>query len=199
VRVRPTILLLILALSACAGGIADGRLLGVAVENPQPKPSFVLTDTEGDPYDFYEETEGKVTLLYFGYTNCPDICPVHLAQIAEVLDQIPTLAGDTEVVFVTVDPVRDTPEVMRAFLDNFSTRFVGLSGSSDELRAAQEAANVPLANIEGEGEDYTVDHAGWVTAYGPDGLGHAVYPFGTRQGVWANDLQVLAEMTGETG
>jgi protein SCO1/2 len=199
VRVRPTLLLLLLAIAACSGGINDGRLLGVLIEDPQPKPSIVLTDTDGEAYDFAARTEGKVGLLYFGYTNCPDICPVHLAQIAEVLDQLPTLWDDVEVVFVTVDPQRDTPETLRAFLDNFSTGFVGLTGTPEQLRAAQEAANIPPATIEGDGEDYTVDHAGWVTAYAPDGLGHVLYPFGTRQGVWANDLQVLTEMTGGSG
>ncbi len=184
-----------LVATACAGAIPTGRLQGEVIEDPQPKPSFVLTDTAGEPYDFADRTQGKLTLLYFGYTNCPDVCPVHLAQIAETLDTHPDLAGDTEVVFVTVDPTRDTPEVIRAFLDNFNTRFVGLTGTPDELTAAQEAADVPPATITGDGEDYTVDHAGWVIAYSPDGLSRTLYPYGTRQNVWVNDLTILIEMT----
>jgi protein SCO1/2 len=124
---------------------------------------------------------------------------VHLAQIAEVLEQYPSLERETAVVFVSVDPQRDTPEVLRGFLDKFSTRFVGLTGSTEELRAAQVAADVPPATITGQGPDYTVDHSGWVIAYAPDGLGHAIYPFGTRQSVWSNDLQTLATITGESG
>ena len=188
-----------MTLAACAGGINDGRLQGTVIEDPQPKPAFVLTDTRGEPYDFAVRTEGMLTLLYFGYTNCPDICPVHLAQIAEVLEQYPSLERETAVVFVSVDPQRDTPEVLRGFLDNFSSRFVGLTGSTEELRAAQVAADVPPATITGQGPDYAVDHAGWVIAYAPDGLGHAIYPFGTRQSVWSNDLQTLAIITGESG
>jgi protein SCO1/2 len=184
----------LLLLSACAGGISTGRLQGEVIEDPQPKPEFTLIDTDGTAYEFGAETEGKLTLLYFGYTNCPDICPVHLAQIAETLDEHPELIRETEVVFVTVDPLRDTPEVMRDFLDSFSSRFIGLTGTPDEVRQAQVAAGVPPATITGDGEGYTVDHAGWVTAYSPDGLSRAVYPFGTRQTTWGNDLPILANM-----
>jgi len=166
------------------------------VESATPKPSFVLTDTAGEPYDFVERTEGKLTLLYFGYLNCPDICPVHMAQIAEVFDQLPAVARDAVVVFVSVDPDRDSPGEIRTYLDNFDSRFVGLTGTMAELESAQTAAGIPLARYVGEGETYTVDHAGWVIAYAPDGLNHSVYPFGTRQSQWTNDLQILAGMGG---
>lgn len=189
------LLLPVLVIAACAPNVSSEDLQGVVIDPPQQKPSFVLTDTEGRPFDFASETEGKLTLLYFGYLNCPDICPVHLAQIAEVFDQIPEVARDTEVVFVTVDPDRDTPEKIREFLDNFDTRFVGLTGTADELNVAQAAAGLPAASkVEGEGDDYTMNHAAWVTAYAPDGLAYAIYPFGIRQSQWNNDLQVLAEM-----
>lgn len=189
-------LVLALVVTACGRDVASGELQGVVVDPPVPKPSFTLTDTAGEPYDFAAETQGKLTLLYFGYLSCPDICPVHLAQIAEVFDRIPDVARDTEVVFVSVDPDRDSPAEIRDFLDNFDSRFVGLTGTHSELEEAQTAAGVPPAAVEGEDDNYTVDHAGWVIAYGPDGLSHAHYPFGTRQSEWANDLQILAGMDG---
>lgn len=178
---------------ACAPALATDELQGVVVEDPTEKPSFTLTDTSGRPYHFAEETEGKLTLLYFGYLDCPDICPVHLAQVAEVFRRIPDVARDTEMVFVSVDPRRDSREEIREFLDNFDQRFVGLTGTEEELAVAQDAAGVPRAVIVDDGDEYTVDHAGWVIAYGPDGLNHAIYPFGTRQSQWENDLQILAE------
>lgn len=197
-RKTKTAVLVVLALfvAACGRNVASGELQGVVVDPPQPKPSFTLTDTSGEPYEFVAETEGKLALLYFGYVNCPDICPVHLAQIAEVFDQMPEVARETEVVFVSVDPDRDSADEIRGFLDNFDTRFIGLTGTRAELDAAQTEAGVPPAVIEGEGDDYTVDHAGWVIAYAPDGLQHANYPFGTRQSEWANDLQILAARGG---
>lgn len=183
-----------LAVAACGGVASTEDLQGVVVDPPQPKPEFTLTDTAGNPYDFAAETEGKLALLYFGYLNCPDICPVHLAQIAETFDRIPDVAREAEVVFVSVDPERDSPEEIRAFLDNFDERFVGLTGTLEELETAQTAAGVPVAVFVGEGDDYTVNHAAQVIAFAPDGLSHSVYPFGIRQSQWNNDLQVLAEL-----
>ena len=197
-RIPQLVVMLTLALLvvACGRDVSTDDLQGVLIDPAQPKPDFVLTDTEGQPYDFAAETEGQLTLLYFGYLNCPDICPVHLAQIAETFDQHPDVARDAEVVFVSVDPHRDSPEEIRAFLDNFDSRFVGLTGTLDELEKAQTAANVPVAQFVGDGEDYTVNHAGQVIAFAPDGLSHSVYPFGVRQSQWANDLQILSEMKG---
>ena len=182
---------------ACGRGLASGELQGEVIDPPKTKPSFTLTDTSGAPYEFASETEGKLALLYFGYLNCPDICPVHLAQIAETFDALPDVARDTEVVFVSVDPKRDSPDEIREFLDRFDNRFVGLTGTPAQLRVAQAAVGVPLATTSGDGENYTVDHAGWVIAFAPDGLNHSIYPFGTRQSQWNNDLQILAEMGGE--
>ncbi|HEU4318483.1 MAG TPA: SCO family protein [Acidimicrobiia bacterium] len=180
--------------AGCTTAASTDDLLGVVIDPPQSKPSFQLTDTNGDVYDFAAETEGKLTLLYFGYLNCPDICPVHLAQIAETFDQAPDVARDAEVVFVSVDPNRDSPDEIRAFLDNFDSRFVGLTGSQEELEAAQNAAGVPVAVFVGDGEDYTVNHAAQVIAYAPDGLNYSVYPFGVRQSQWNNDLALLAQV-----
>ncbi|HEX7100417.1 MAG TPA: SCO family protein [Acidimicrobiia bacterium] len=191
------LLVLVGVLAACGGGISTDELQGVALAEPTPKPDFTLTDTEGNPFHFAEETQGKLTLLYFGYTHCPDVCPVHLAQIAETFDQLPQVAESSVVIFVTVDPHRDTPEVLREWLDRFDARFIGLTGTPEELEAAQKAVGVPVAFIEGDGEDYTVQHAGQVLAYGPDGLLYAQYPFGTRQSDWVNDLRILSQIPPE--
>jgi protein SCO1/2 len=171
-----------------------GVLDGVELAAPTPAPEFTLTDTEGRPFDFAAEAPGEVTLLYFGYTFCPDICPVHLAQLAEVLER-PGAPPNVRVVFVTVDPDRDTPEAIRGYLDEFDTEFVGLHGTLEEVEAAQRAANVPVAVKEGDGSDYTVGHAGQVLAFAPNGLGYSVYPFGTRQTTFSHDLPLLAALT----
>ncbi len=186
------------ALGACAGAGVPlaGQLAGVAIESPTQKPSFTLTDTDGHAFDFSEETAGRLTFLYFGYTNCPDICPVHLAQLKEVFDRLPDVRRNSTVVFVTVDPERDSPEVIRSFLDAFRVDFVGLTGSLQELETAQIAAGVPKALREGSGDDYTMGHAGQVLVYAPDGLGYSVYPFGTRQSDWMHDLPILLQRTG---
>jgi len=142
-----------LVLTGCAVGAADGPS-GATVgafhgEQLQPlpdRPAFTLTDTAGRPYDFAAETGGRPTLLYFGYVNCPDECPTAMADIAGALRSTPAeLRADTRVVFVTTDPDRDTPQLVRRFLDQFSTEFVGLIGTQDEVDAAQEAVGLAAA------------------------------------------------------
>ncbi|MGH7658720.1 MAG: SCO family protein, partial [Gemmatimonadales bacterium] len=163
-------------------------LRGVAVVPPGPKPEFTLTDTEGEPFDFREKTDGTLTLLFFGYTNCPDVCPLHMANIAAVLRTLPIRdARRVSVVFVTTDPGRDTPERLRAWLRDFDPRFIGLTGTPEELQTAQAAAGVPAAIVEPSSShaDYAVGHAGQVLAYTADNRYRAAYPFGTRQEDWA--------------
>mgnify|MGYP001818872834 CR=1 FL=1 len=199
-RLRIVSLLAVVLLVTAACGSADpyaddSIYAGVELAVPAEKPDFVLTDTNGDRFDFRAETDGKLTLLYFGYTFCPDICPVHLAQLDAVFERLPEVARNAKVVFVTVDPERDTPEQLRSWLDAFNPDFVGLTGTDAELITAQEEAGVPLARKNDDGPNYTVGHAGQVLAYAPDGLGYTVYPFGTRQSEWVQDLPLLLELT----
>src|SRR5713101_108846 len=101
---------------------------GGLVTPPLPKPTFTLTDTSGAPFDFWLETQGYVTLLFFGYTHCPDECPLHMANIAASFHKMPTEVRDqVKVVFVTTDPTRDSATVLRAWLDHFDKRFIGLT------------------------------------------------------------------------
>ncbi len=191
-----------LILAACGGADAsepadEGPYEGIELDVPLAKPDIVLTDTDGNPFDLRAETDGRLTLLYFGYTNCPDICPVHLAQIESVLKR-PAMPSNVDVIFVTVDPARDDPASIRRFLDQFSTKFIGLTGTPDELRAAQLAFEVPVAVQEGDEDNYTFGHAGQVFAFAPDGYAYSVYPQGTRQTHWINDIPLLAALTGES-
>lgn len=167
---------------------------GTVLGTPQDKPDIVLTDTDGNPFDLQAETEGQTTILMFGYTSCPDICPINVATLASALDGLDRSLGQSlRFVFVTVDPARDTPEVLRAYLDKFDRRFVGLTGTPDELVAAQEAAGVPVAADDPRADDgsYTVGHASQMILYQPDGVARIVYPFGTRQSDWSRDLPRL--------
>jgi len=185
--------------SAAAPPDTTSQVQGLALSPPQEKPAFTLTDTQGRPFDFRKETDGFVTLLFFGYTHCPDVCPVHMANIAAVLHNLPpTVSQKVKMVFVTTDPERDTPKVLRAFLDKFDAGFIGLTGSPDEILAAQAAAKIPAATKEvpdtgGKPGEYFIGHAAFVFAYTPDGMGRFLYPFGIRQNDWAHDIPRLAE------
>lgn len=210
VLVWPLLAALALLGAACGGdasseGTPDGRtpdqrtagelgLAGSAFPAAIAKPDFVLTNAAtGEPFDFVRDTEGDLTLLVFGYTNCPDICPVHLANIAAALDET---SGNTQrgvtVVFVGVDAPRDTPDHVREYLEFFDTDFLGLTGTEAEVAAAQEAALVPVAFVDSEFEGgYTVAHAGWIFLYTQDNVTHLRYPSGIRQSAWAHDLELL--------
>lgn len=181
--------------SAAAGTSARQRgYRGVVLPTPLSKPAFSLTDTRGATYDFRARTAGKLTLVYLGYTNCPDVCPVHLANLAAVLRTMPEVARRTEVVFITADPARDTPERIRAWLDNFDPRFVGLRGTPAQTRSVEAALELPRSLVPDTARGaYRVGHAAQVIAFSPDGHAHVVYPFGTRQQDWATDLPRLLD------
>lgn len=196
---------LTLAALACGDSRAatlDG-LRGVRLSPPRPKPDFTLTDTDGRPFNFQADTKGDVTLLYFGYTNCPDVCPTHLTNIAAALRRIsPEARARVRVVFVTTDPDRDTPTRLRQWLDNFDKRFVGLRGSIDSVNQIQASLGLPPAMREmldssaaGPRAAYGMGHAAQVLAFTPDDSLRAEYPSGFTADDWANDLPRLVKIT----
>lgn len=169
---------------------------GGAVElaNPMMRPSFTLATTEGEAFDFASQTAGKTALLYFGFLNCPDICPLHLSNISSALEELsPEEREQVMMVFVTVDPARDAPDEVRRYLDRFNDDFVGLTGTTEELAAAQRATGVPVAILgepDGNG-DYEVGHAAQVIAYGPAGPARRVYPSDATLADWQRDLPAI--------
>ena len=194
-------------LLACDGGRgkAISELRGVKRVPPSPKIDFTLNDTEGKPYHFKTETHGAVTLLYFGYMNCPDVCPVHLANIATALKKMtPEDQAMVRVIFVTTDPARDTPELLRGWLNNFDRRFIGLTGPLDSINAIQAKMGLPPATMEampmdhskmaGPANTYGMGHAAQVLAFSADDSLRTEYPNGFKSEDWLNDLPRLAKI-----
>ncbi|TDT17120.1 protein SCO1/2 [Ilumatobacter fluminis] len=198
---RRVITIAIVAFVVLAVGLAVGFTRSseptpnwVELSTPVEMPDIVLTDTDGEPYDLRAESEGRVTLLYFGYLNCPDACPIHMAVLDHTFEQLaPDVRASIDVVFVTTDPERDSPADLGAFLGRFDPDFVGLTGSADDLRDAQVAAGVPVAVVEPADADgeYLVGHATQVVVFDADGVARRVYPFGVRQSDWLADLPRL--------
>lgn len=178
-----------------------GELRGLALEQPFEVPEFTLTDASGRRYDFRSETAGSLTFLFFGYTHCPDICPVQMAVLGAALDDLLYVDRRAiEVVFVTTDPARDTPERLRSWLDLFDASFVGLSGELATVNEIQAGFHLPPARIEesspppAAGEPYFVGHATPVVAITGDGVARALYPGGVRQTDWRHDLPMLLRL-----
>jgi protein SCO1/2 len=169
----------------------DGTYDGVHLTDPYQKPEFTLTDTSGAAYDFADRTGAGPTLLFFGYTNCPDVCPTTMADIAVALRNVdPAVAAETSVVFVTTDPARDTPQVLGDYLGRFDadlpTDFVGLTGDQDQIDQAQLAAGVPLA------QDMGQTHSALLLLYGTDGKADVAFDAENTGADIAHDLAAVA-------
>lgn len=171
---------------------------GSALDSPIAKPTGSLIDTSGKPYDLATATQGELVLLYFGYTNCPDVCPTTMADINVALTQVPAqVRNHTTVVFVTTDPARDTGPVLRTFLDHFDTRFVGLTGSVAAIDAMADSVGVAIEPpVETSPGKFDVTHGAQVVAFSPDdGLAHVVFTAGAGSDAYAHDLPLLAAGT----
>ena len=117
---------------------------------------------------------GKFMLVYFGYTNCPDICPTTLGVMADALDKMPG-ADRVVPVFITIDPARDTPRVIKRYLAAFGPRFVGLTGDAKPVAAVAQDYRVYFAKRPLKGGGYAMDHSSYIYLMGPDGKFIAVY------------------------
>lgn len=150
---------------------------GTELSAPLAKPDLVLTSTSGKPFDLRSDTAGKLTLLYFGYTHCPDVCPTTMADLARALTMItPQDRAKVTVVFVTSDPDRDTPSELHSWLSAFDPSFIGLTGPFDKIQAAAKSVGVAIepAKVDANGH-VTVTHGAQVIAFSPDGLARVVF------------------------
>ncbi|MFF9406108.1 SCO family protein [Streptomyces anandii] len=115
------------------------------LDQPFEKPDLVLTDTHGEKYDLRKETAGRPTLLYFGYTHCPDICPLTMNNIAVAKKALPKADQDKlRVVFVTTDPARDTPAELGKWLKGIDPQFIGLTGDFATIQAAARSVGISI-------------------------------------------------------
>ena len=173
---------------------------GELVDPGMARPDVVFTDLDGRPFPFLERTEGELALLFFGYTSCPDVCPITLSTMARSLEAIGTgPGGDAMILFVGVDTERDTPELMRTYLDRLDPSFIGLTGTPEVIEDALGQLYLPppvIGEPEADGS-YLVVHSNKVFAFqADDGLAHRVYPGDqVRQQEWVRDLPRLAEGT----
>lgn len=172
---------------------------GVIPDPIRDRPDFQLVDTAGKAVSFLKDTSGTATLLYFGYTHCPDECPTTLHDLHAALTLVPAeVRSKIKVYFVTTDPRRDTPAVLSHYLAQFDTTFIGLTGSLQQIAAAEDAANVPLAEPDTaaplpNGAGYSVNHAAVVLAYDTANRNPVLYPSGTTVETYATDFPLLAK------
>ncbi|MEU1900923.1 SCO family protein [Nocardiopsis dassonvillei] len=149
-------------------------------DEPMAASTVQLATVEGDPWTFADVADDRLTLLFFGYTSCPDVCPMTMAEINLALDQAGEEAGDYDVVMVSTDPGRDTDEQLRSWLDRFDPAFQGVRGDIDATVDAAADYGIPVeAPQESEGE-YLVSHGGRIVVLLPDGRAAGMFDEGTE-------------------
>ncbi|MEU0741419.1 SCO family protein [Streptomyces sp. NPDC006134] len=148
---------------------AGSQKAATVLDKPFEKPDLVLTDTHGKKYDFREETAGRPTLLYFGYTHCPDVCPLTMNNIAVAKKQLPKAEQDKlRVVFVTTDPERDTPAALGSWLKGIDSDIVGLTGDFATIQAGARTLGISIEPPEKDKNGKVVSmHGTQVIAFSP--------------------------------
>ena len=191
---------LLTALLASAGLSACDR-------GDSAKPQFHATDITGADFghrlalpDFdgrmrtLDDFKGKVTLLFFGYTQCPDVCPTTLAELAQIKKELGAEGDRVQGVFVTIDPERDTPEVLKAYVSSFDPSFVALRGSPEQTAAAAKEFKVFYAKVDGKTPgSYSMDHTAASYVLDAQGRLRLFVRYGSPSQDLAADLKTLLE------
>ncbi|MEU1122964.1 SCO family protein [Streptomyces sp. NPDC005899] len=196
-----------LTLSACGGDTpADPSVAEVSAETeskpatvldqPFTKPDLVLTDTHGETYDLRERTKGRPTLIYFGYTNCPDVCPLTMSNIALAKRALPKADQEKlQVVFVTTDPERDTPASLGSWLKAQDPGFTGLTGDFPAIQAGARQIGIGIDAPKKEKDGTVVSmHGAQVIAFSPKtDKGYVLYGEDTTAEDYTEDLPEIIE------
>ncbi|MCX4447998.1 SCO family protein [Streptomyces sp. NBC_01789] len=197
-----------LTLSACGGSdndskkpIADVSMqtktqAATVLDQPFTKPDLVLTDTHGKKYDLRKETEGRPTLIYFGYTNCPDVCPLIMSNIAVAKKSLPKADQDKlRVVFVTTDPERDSPASLGSWLKAQDPSFIGLTGDFPAIQAGARQIGIGIDAPKKEKDGTVVSmHGSQVIAFSPKtDKGYVLYSEDTTPDDYTKDLPKIVE------
>lgn len=166
---------------------------GSLIDPPIPAADFALTDQHNEIFQLSDHT-GEVVLIFFGYTYCPDVCPVTLSEFRQVKTQLGEKAERVQFVYITVDPERDTVKRIGAHLENFDPTFVGLTGDYSDLDPVWKAYGVYAAKVDtGSAAGYLVDHTARVYAIDVNGNLRLTYPFETDSDAIADDVFYLLD------
>jgi len=165
---------------------------GTLYDPALPAPEIVLGRDNGSSFRLSEQ-QGNVVLLFFGYTSCPDVCPTTLSELRKVKEELGSKAEQVKVVFVTVDPERDTPEQIQKYVSIFNPAFIGLSGSLEELEPVWKDYGVyrEVEEVATSAAGYLVNHTARVYLIDQDGNLRLSYSFGTPTDDIVHDLKIL--------
>ena len=156
---------------------------------------FALTDHNGQPKSL-KDFAGKVVVMFFGYTQCPDVCPTTMAELAEIKKLLGADGSKLQGVFVTIDPARDTPEVLKAYMGNFDPTFLALVPTPTQLAALAKDYKIYYKKVEGKTDtSYTMDHSAGSYVYDTQGKLRLFTRYGTGPKPLADDIKMLLKQT----
>jgi protein SCO1/2 len=174
-------------------GAASGSYNGIVLDQPYPEPTTTFTDMAGHPFTFAANATRPVVLVFFGYTNCPDVCSTVLADVASALRPLdPGTRHQIELLFITTDPDRDTGPVMSAYLGRFDPTFLGLSAPMAEVAQVAAGLGVAITGHDATKSGYTVGHGAQVLGFGPNRQAGVIWLPGTPVGDLRADVVRLA-------
>jgi len=184
---------LVLTLWACAPTIAPGPtaqpLNGAALEPPLDIPPLTFTRSDGGTFTS-ASVGGRISLFFFGYTHCPDVCPLTLSELSHMRTTLGPQAADVDMYFVTLDPARDTAERMGTYMENFPG-VVGLFGADSQVEVAQSTFHVQSVRRDLGNGDYMLDHTAALYLVNREGQIQLAYPYGTDPEEVVSDLRHL--------
>jgi protein SCO1 len=174
---------------------AEDSLRCGTFEPPREAPAISLQGSDGKQVSLRDHL-GKVVILEFGYTFCEEVCPVTLARLTEVYKKLGSAAHDVQLIYVTVDPERDSPERLREHLTAFNPAFLGATGAPGDLKAVQTAYGVVAKQVVSPNQalKYAVDHSSSLYLIDRQGKLRGLVPFGTPADDIAHDLDILLKM-----
>jgi protein SCO1 len=181
-----------LALVACGQANPDAPAFkAVDITGADYAQTLSLPDADGRVRTL-DEFRGKVLVVFFGYTQCPDVCPTTLAELAAVKQQLGPEGADVQGIFVTIDPARDTPAVLKSYVGSFGGDFVALRGDEEQTKAAAKAFKVFYAKVPGSTEStYTMDHTAASYVFDRQGKVRLFTRYGSGAEALVHDLKIL--------
>ncbi len=178
-------------LSGCEGAAPKPSFKGVDITGAEYARKLSLTDGEGQPRTL-AEFKGKLVVVFFGYTQCPDVCPTTLVELSEVKRSLGADGARVQGIFVSVDPERDSAALLKSYVSNFGPDIIGLRGSLDETKAVAKEFKVFFAKAPGKTEtSYTVDHTAGSYVFDAQGRVRLFTRYGSGAQALADDLKIL--------
>lgn len=173
----------------------SGGYRGAYLDDPYPMPEVTLTDTGGNDFNLRETPSKPVTLVFFGYTNCPDVCLSVMADVATALNRMDSAQSDQiQMVFITTDPARDDAETIRAYLDRFDPSFIGLTGELDSIKTVAGQVGVDIEGMKKlPSGGYEVGHSAQVIGFGSEHEANIVWTPSTPIGDLMHDFALLVD------